>query len=158
MNPRNYIISYLDRARMMQLATSVSGQPWCATVYFAHDNSHNLYFVSLPDARHVQELIQNPKIAGTIVLPHNYGDPLDGLQFEGTAREIMDPSEIKLCAESYAERYSRYTLAQDIINKAVPLRLYQVKPVTFVLYDQVHYPTDPRQVWRLEATTDAERV
>lgn len=140
---------------MMQLATCVDGQPWCCTLYFAHDNQHNLYFVSLDTTRHVVELKKNPKVAGAVALPHTYGEMVHGVQFEGVAREIADPEELRTCAEAYAERFNRYTLANDILNGIIPSKLYQIKPTSFVLFDQAHYPDNPRQTWELNPATTA---
>lgn len=152
MQPRNFIVRYLDIARLMQVATCAAGKPWCATVYFAHDNLHNLYWISVPETRHSQELAQNPRVAGTIVLPHTYGEPVHGLQFEGMAREVTDPDEIRSLSESYIERYGRYNLAEEIISGANPNHLYQIVPETFVLFDQANFPTQPRQSWQPDVT------
>ena len=148
-NPQDLIIKYLDEARMIQVATSISDQPWCATVYFSVDNSHNLYWISLPTRRHSEEIRQNPKVAGAIVLPHTHGEKVRGLQFEGVAREISKPEEIRPLAESYMERYTATGLAEAMISGQNPHRLYQIQPTLFVLFDEVNFPGDSRQEWRL---------
>ena len=148
---QNYVVRYLDEARLMQVATCVDGQPWCCTVYFAHDNLNNLYWISLPDARHSQEIGQNAKVAGTIVLPHTYGGPVRGLQFEGTARAIFDDEEIRRLSAAYSERFGRAALASDLISGQNPHYLYQIKPEYFVLFDTRNFPNQPRQEWRLSA-------
>jgi len=152
MSPKNLIIKYLDKARILNLATVSRDAPHCVSVYFAHDNAHNLYWISLPDSRHSQEIAKNHKVAGTIVLPQEYGDPTHGLQVHGTARQITDPAEIREFVQAYAERYNVYTLGEFIINETTPHRLYQLKPDSFTLFDAQSFPEQPRQTWQLPET------
>lgn len=146
MSVENIIVEYLDEARQMQVATCVDGQPWCTTVYFAHDNAHNLYWISMPDARHSQEIVRNPQVAGAITLAIQPGQPVRGLQFSGTAQEI-DLAHVRSNIEAYAERYERFTLGEDIVRGTVPIRLYQIKPTSFILFDQQNFPQQPHQEW-----------
>lgn len=149
MSPQTAIVRYLDRARIMQLATASNGKPWCASLFFAHDNLHNLYWISQADTRHSQELAQNAQVAGAIVLPQSYGDAVHGLQFEGTARVIEDPDELRTLAQAYAERYNMGNLASNIISGVNNYKLYQIKPSQFILFDVATFPDQPRQVWYL---------
>jgi uncharacterized protein YhbP (UPF0306 family) len=149
MSLQNLIITYLDEARQMQLATSQNDQPWCCTVYFAHDNAHNIYWLSQPGRRHSQEIVANPKAAAAITIQHSPGQPIRGIQVQGTAREIDNPDELRQLIEAYAERYQRFTLADEILGGASPTRLYQLKPEFFQLFDEVNYPGQPPQIWRL---------
>lgn len=153
MSPQNQIVALLDQARAMQIATAANNQPWCATVFFAHDNAHNLYWISLPESRHSQDIASNKFVSGAVTLVREYGEPLIGLQFEGEAQQITDPDHIRQFSEAYAERYNRYSLADDILNNATPYGLYQLKPTLFVLFDQQHFPDSPHQEWRPQQTT-----
>lgn len=147
--PRDVIIKYLDEARIMQVATSVNNQPWVATVYFAVDNLHNIFWVSRPDRRHSQELVANPQVAGAIALPHTPGEKVRGVQFSGVASEVTDADEIRHHFLAYSERFGQPELADAIISGQNPVRLYQIKPELFVLFDEVNYPDNPRQEWRV---------
>lgn len=147
MNPHDLIIKYLDENRLMSVATSSGDRPWCCTVYFAVDNAHHLYWLSLPDREHSQDISRNPYVGGSIALPHEYGKPMQGIQFRGSAREVTDSQEINSLSEAYAQRFNLPTLAQDIISGKNPQRLYQMKPELYVLYDEVNFITDPRQEW-----------
>jgi uncharacterized protein YhbP (UPF0306 family) len=146
---QDLIITYLDETRMMQVATCANNQPWCCTVYFSVDNLHNLYWISKPDRRHSEELRRNPKVAGVIVQPHTPGDKVRGLQFQGLAHQISDPGEIRTLAESYVERFAQHALAEDMISGANPQCLYQIKPETFVLFDELNFPEASRQEWQV---------
>lgn len=149
MKVRDVVVKYLDEARIMQVATCVDNQPWACTVYFAVDNLHNLYWISLPTRRHSEEIRSNPRVAGVIVKPHNYGDKVRGLQFQGEAREVTAAAEVHALAEAYMERYTRSGLAEEIITGSNPHHLYQIKPTAFVLFDEVNFPEQPRQDWSL---------
>lgn len=149
MTLKDAIIAYLDTATMMQVATALDNEPWCATVYFAHDNAHNLYWLSLPTARHSQAIAKNGRVAGTIVAPQDPARPPRGLQFEGTAREITDPDELMRLVESYEERYARNNLAEGVMTGVNPNRFYQIKPDTFVLFDQQASAEHPQQTWKV---------
>lgn len=149
MNLQELIIKYLDEAKQMQLATCVGDQPWCSTVYFAHDDKHNLYWISTPERRHSKEIAVNPHVAAAIVLQHTPGDKVRGLQLQGLAREVSDHSEITELISVYSSRFNRTDLAESIISGQNPHRLYQLKPELFVLFDEVNFPDDPRQEWQV---------
>lgn len=178
-NTKDLVVKYLDEARLMQIATcslpereksSELGpladsdlptsdeknrrlvslpQPWCATVYFAVDNLHNIFWLSRADRRHSREIAINPKVAGTIVLPHNYGDKVRGLQFRGLASELTDQAEITKHIMTIEERYHRPNLGQQIISGANTHRLYRLRPELFALFDEVNFPGGEARAWQL---------
>lgn len=145
MDIRTLVQDYLTKAQMMHLATSHGSRPWVTTVYFAADIDLNLYWLSRKNRRHSREIANNSHVAGTIVLPHNYGDKVRGLQFEGEARELKNEDEL-----SGRNIYSsKYWIVEDRVlntNEGVDLQAcYQVRPERFVLYDEVNFPNDPTQ-------------
>lgn len=148
-NVKDLIIKYLNEARIMQVATAIDNQPWACTVYFAFDQQCNLYWISKADRRHSQDIKQNPKVAGTIVLPHSYGEDIRGLQFQGTARQINDPKEVVELFASYANRYDCQEEANRIASGQNPHKLYRVKPSLFVLFDEANFLDQARQEWHL---------
>lgn len=149
MNLQSLITHYLDTAQQLQLATSLNNKPWCVTVYFAHDNLYNLYWLSMADTRHSQELLINPQVAGAIISAQNYGQPAIGLSVEGHARLIETNAEIEQHFEAYGERYNCHGRVQSIIDGSDGHKLYQLVPERFVLFDQVSFPNQPRQIWEL---------
>lgn len=46
MNIYQLIKDYLTEAKLMQLVTSVDGQPWVCSVWFATDDELNIYWFS----------------------------------------------------------------------------------------------------------------
>jgi hypothetical protein len=66
--------------------------PWCFTCFYAFDAGHILlHYKSSADSGHSKILLQNPKIAGTI-LPDKLNKLLvKGIQFEGILLNASDP-------------------------------------------------------------------
>jgi uncharacterized protein YhbP (UPF0306 family) len=150
MDIRPLIKDYLNEARLMQVATARNDQPWACTVYFAFDDSLNLYWISTPTRRHSEEIRNNEKVAGTIVLSHTPGDDVRGLQFQGVARELTSSEESRKGMEFYGRRMG---MSEERINKVVDGSdghlCYVIRPTLFVLFDEVNFPEDSRQEYIL---------
>ena len=146
------IHNYLKQAKLMQVATSKGNQPWACTVYFSFDDELNLYWISTPDRRHSEEIRNNEKVAGTIVLPHTPGDKVRGVQFQGVAEELNDKDEAKEAMKNYAERYS---MNNERVNEILENRdgdghlPYKISPTLYVLFDELNFPEDPRHEYKL---------
>lgn len=144
------IQEYLKEARLIQIATAKENQPWVCTVYFAYDDSLSLYWISTPERRHSQEIADNEKVAGAIVLPYTPGDKVRGLQFQGTAKVLTTSKEQHDGMDAYA---SRMGMNQDRKKKILEgkdnHRSYKITPTLFVLFDEVNFPDSPRQEYRL---------
>lgn len=69
----------------LTLATSDSGGPWCAPVQYVSDDDLNLYFVSLPESRHMTHVMTNPSVAVAIFDSQQPPFTSRGVQIEGTA-------------------------------------------------------------------------
>lgn len=146
---KQLISDYLQEAFIMQLATVKGDQPWVCTVHFATDDNWNIYWISLPSRRHSVELEANHKVAGAIVLPHKHDDPPRGLQFSGSARRIIDETELREKVVHFEGKFKSGGLGEEIISGTNKHALYTIKPNIFVLFDKVNYPEDPRQEYRL---------
>lgn len=142
---RKLIEEYLQNARMMQVATAKDNQPWACTVYFAVDENLNLYWISKTSRRHSEEIRNNEKVAGTIVLPHTPGDDVRGIQFQGVAKELSG-EEAVTAMKCYAQRYG---MNQDRVNAIVENKdghvPYRITPNMYVLFDEVNFPDNSRQ-------------
>lgn len=135
----------IREARMMQVATSVNGQPWNCTVYYASDDALNLYWISMPDTRHSLELGMNSKVS--VAIPVKFDDmTVRGLSLEGTAEEITDAEIIKEKVKLYSDKFSRGDdWYKDYIKGNNPHKLYKIKPTKIVLFDRVNFPENDRQ-------------
>lgn len=89
MSLQEHIKKNLTEMRMMQVASVRGDQPWICTVYFVADDTQNLYWLSLPERRHSQEIAAHTKVA--IAVPVKFDtQPVIGLQAEGTAEIVRD--------------------------------------------------------------------
>lgn len=150
MDTRGLIVNYLSQAKLLQVATSVNNQPWACTVYFAFDEALNLYWISKPTRRHSQELRENNKVAGTIVLPHAPGDDVRGIQFQGIAQELTNREDAEKGLTYYAKRFGMDTQRVDnILDGSDGHVCYKMSPIMYVLFDEVNFPDDPRQEYHL---------
>lgn len=143
---KKLIKDYLNEARLMQVSTAKDNQPWTCSVYFAYDNDLNLYWISTPQRRHSQEIRENEKVAGVIVVPHTPGDKVRGIQFQGVAELLTNSEKIQHAMDTYATRMGmKEERKQKIIQGKDNHVPYRIKPTTFVLFDEVNFPDNPRQ-------------
>jgi uncharacterized protein YhbP (UPF0306 family) len=149
---KKLIEDYLNEAKLMQIATVKNGKPWVASVWYAHDKNWNLYFISRKNRRHSIELKNDPNVAGAIVKPHlvGSGEKVRGLQFEGTAR-ACNGTELKIARDLYLKKYPTAEKISLTLLKLASFiaTFYVVHPKTFVLFDEINFPKNPRQEFSL---------
>jgi uncharacterized protein YhbP (UPF0306 family) len=138
---------HLSYKEMMQIATAQGDQPWICTVFFVADELQNLYWLSSPERRHSQEIARNQKVA--IAVPVKSDWPVIGIQAEGVATVVQDAEEVKHVMELYVTKYGKGKDFYDNFVKGTNQHnLYKFTPNTFVLFDEVNFAGDPRQVWK----------
>jgi uncharacterized protein YhbP (UPF0306 family) len=146
MEPAELYDQFLAENFRMQLATSVDDQPWACTVSYIADKERNLYWASVPSRRHSQELIQNPKVAATIVVKGVLGQPVIGIQLIGTAEELSPTNYPRGVVEAYAEKFIRNPQwVDDFMNGNTEHRLYKITPAEIYLFDEENFPGGQRQ-------------
>ena len=77
--------SIVEDNTYMTLSTTNGDRPWCAPVQYVADEDLNLYFVSLPESRHLSDLKANPSVAVAIFDSQQPPFTSRGVQIEGTA-------------------------------------------------------------------------
>jgi len=127
------ILRYIENHNTMTLATSLGDIPWAATVFYASDDL-DLYFFSVPDSRHGQNLAANPRVGVTIQEDYHDWREIKGIQIEGTV-QIVDSLARKAKAMAvYARKYPEIVKlftspASGIFYKAfLKVRFYCVTP------------------------------
>jgi general stress protein 26 len=77
----------LERTEIMALSTIGEDGSWTSPVQYHHDEKLNLFFMSLPDSKHVQNILKDPRVSVAIYkdVPLPNGGNL-GLQIKGTAK------------------------------------------------------------------------
>ena len=88
----------------MTLGTCSGDVPWAATVFYASDDLH-LYFFSVPDSRHCQNLAANPRVAVTVQEDYHDWQKIKGIQLEGTAILVDSIIEKAKAMAVYARKY-----------------------------------------------------
>jgi uncharacterized protein len=101
---KQQVLSYLETHNTMTLATCSSDVPWAATVFYA-SNDLRLYFFSVPDSRHCQNLAANPRLAVTIQEDYRDWRKIKGIQLEGTAMQLDGLAEKAKAMAVYARKY-----------------------------------------------------
>ena len=146
---RTLVAAYLTDGKLMQFATAVDNQPWVAHLWYAMDEGLRLYFISRNDRRHCRELRAQNRVAGAIVAIElaGLGQKVRGLAFQGTADELSDGA-LEEGYSHYARRWPLVTqqVSLDDMQRGVsPVRVYRFDPTLYVLFDELNFPTQPRQ-------------
>ena len=146
MDIKELIQKYLSQGKVMQLATSAEGQPWVCTVYYVIDDQLNIYWLSLPSRRHSQEIATNNKVAVTIMVKSD--QPVVGVQAEGTAELISEPSEIEKISKLYVAKHEAgKDFYQNFLKGKNQHSMYKLTPQKFVLFDELNFPGGDSREW-----------
>jgi uncharacterized protein len=103
------ILEYIEGHNTMTLATSQGDIPWAATVFYASDGL-KLYFFSVPDSRHCQNLAANSRVAVTIQEDYRDWRAIKGIQLEGRVFGVDTLIEKGKAMAVYARKYP------DVLN------------------------------------------
>ena len=101
---KQQVLSYLETHNTMTLGTCSGDVPWAATVFYASDDLR-LYFFSVPDSRHCQNLAANPRVAVTVQEDYHDWQRIKGIQLEGTAILVDSIIEKAKAMAVYARKY-----------------------------------------------------
>jgi ribonuclease HI len=140
-----YIDEFLALGQVMQMATSKDNTPWISTVYFVADADRNIYWLSIPERRHSQEIIANPQVAIAIAVKQDI--PVIGIQASGTVEIVNDGTVVKEILTAYVKKYDG--AGQGFHHRFVAGKnkhqLYKLTPEALVLFDEVHFKENPAQ-------------
>jgi uncharacterized protein YhbP (UPF0306 family) len=137
---------YLKQHKSMTIATSGgNGLPWAASVFYAHDDKLNFYFLSEGKTRHSRDIAANRHSAVAI-----NDDPADwreikGVQMEGEAMEVRGaPDKV----HGLSVYLAKFPFVRDFIHsplnaleglmiagKAFTASLYVFSPLTMYYLD-----------------------
>ena len=135
------IFEVLKQTHLMSLGVSDKNGPWIADVIFIYDNEFNLYWMSDPEARHSEAILENNKVAGSITNSTKSRETNFGIQFEGIA-EKLEGIQFKLLVKHLAKRgYPKPELSQA--SKVLDGDLwYKLKPTMIGLIDEKNFGYD----------------
>ena len=101
---KQQVLSYLEGHNTMTLGTCSGDVPWTATVFYASEDLR-LYFFSVPDSRHCQNLAANPRVAVTVQEDYHDWRKIKGIQLEGTVILVDSITEKAKAMMVYARKY-----------------------------------------------------
>lgn len=77
-------VKFFKKHHVLTIATSVNNEPWCASCFYVYLEEENcLVFTTDNTTRHGKEFIENPEVAGNIVLETTIIGKIQGIQFRG---------------------------------------------------------------------------
>lgn len=156
---RRHLKRYVSSGKLMQLATlREGGSPMVCNVWYdAHFAPDLLRFISRRDRHHSVNIREDARVAGAIVVNHPgaLGQPVIGVTFTGTARELATVG-VESEVSAFAERWpaARGALeAEKMGNWSPATWIYEVAVEEWVVFDEVNYADQPRQVIRATTTS-----
>ena len=103
--PDKRIQEFVAKHHVVTLATEKEHKPWCFNCFYSYRKEDQiLIFTSDMSTRHIEEILLNPYVAGSIVLETKVIGKIQGIQLEG---EIIKPSgkEEMKCRVHYLSRF-----------------------------------------------------
>ncbi len=103
--PDQKIYSFIEEHHVLSLATSHKGQAYMANCFYIFNKENNEFiFTSSIETRHGKEMLNNPKIAASIVLETKTIGKIQGLQITGIA-SILEGDDQKKAKRQYLSKY-----------------------------------------------------
>lgn len=149
---RDLLIDEVSAGNLMQLATvDQDGDPaLCHVWYHARFSPDRLYFISRRDRHHCANIRRNSVVAGGVVssVPSGLGETVCGVTFKGNAAEVPAVGFDEL-VNSFLTRWPRASNAitvERLERGDTPSRLYEIVITEWVLFDEGHFPEEPRRI------------
>ena len=107
-NPEKRIVEFINEHHVLTLATCVENSPWCANCFYIYLEEENCFvFTSDDETKHVQDVLANANVAGSVVLETNTVGKIQGIQFNG----FMEKPEKTLAAKAKKAYLKRFPFA-----------------------------------------------
>ena len=85
----------LDRTEFMAISTVGPDGSWTCPVQFGYSEKVDLYFKSMPQSKHVQNILKDSRVSGAIFKTERFANrEVMGLQFKGTAERLTDRDSV----------------------------------------------------------------
>jgi uncharacterized protein YhbP (UPF0306 family) len=84
-------IRFFRKHHVLTIATAAENEPWCANCFYVYlEEENSLVFTTDADTRHGKEFVNNPLVAGSVVLETMVIGRIRGIQFQGIISEPDD--------------------------------------------------------------------
>jgi uncharacterized protein YhbP (UPF0306 family) len=102
----NKIVDFIEEHHVLTLATSKDNIPYCANCFYTYSPKYNaLIFSSDLKTKHIQDVLQNNTVAGSIVLETKTIGKIQGIQLQGVLRQAINDVEKKEINKKYLKRF-----------------------------------------------------
>jgi nitroimidazol reductase NimA-like FMN-containing flavoprotein (pyridoxamine 5'-phosphate oxidase superfamily) len=101
---KKHLIECLKSTEYCCIATVDPKGVWSNPVYFAWDGEFNLYFISQPHTRHMQNIKKNSRVSVAIYSTNQPEEYAEGIQIEGEAFILKDDTAKFLAFKVYYGR------------------------------------------------------
>ena len=128
------ILDFIGEHHVLTVASAAKAadgvpEPWCANAFYVFDSQEEGFIITSEEkTRHAQLFLENPQVAGTVVLETEQVGKIQGLQFTGTVRHC-DGGLFDRCRLLYLKRF--------------PYAVFKGGEVWFIRLDSLKY-TDNR--------------
>jgi uncharacterized protein YhbP (UPF0306 family) len=146
MNAEAIVKELINKANVMQMATSIDNKPWVCNLHFYADSENNLYWISTEARLHSEHIKANPNTAATILIHENTSQEnyVIGLSISGES-ELLGSEVAESIAQGYINKLGRdQQLLKDIKSGQNPHKFYKMKPSKIILFDNKDFPDNPR--------------
>jgi uncharacterized protein YhbP (UPF0306 family) len=83
--PEERIVDFINEHHVLTLATVVDNKPWCANCFYVYLEKENCFvFTSDDKTKHVNDVLENSNVAGSVVLETKTVGKIQGIQFQGS--------------------------------------------------------------------------
>lgn len=137
----------IEHNQYMIIATADNDEPWISPVAYAQDENYIFYFVSMPDSKHILQILKNKRVAVAVFDSHQeWGEGL-GLQIEGEVSEVT-LTELPHAMTVYFTRKNPYVKIPGAFGKGLKNLLKQKR------YKM--YKFTPKKVWMNNPESDID--
>ncbi len=107
--PDKKFIRFIEKHHVLTLATSVDNKPYCANCFYVYSEEENAFiFTSDTETKHIQDVLKNNIVAGSVVLETSVVGKIQGIQFTG----ILQLPENKLKEKANRLYMRKYPFAK----------------------------------------------
>lgn len=114
------VYTFIQDHHVLSLCTCKENEPYCASCFYAFEKENFCFiFASDTKTKHIQNILENPNIAGNIHLETKEVGKIQGLQFQGICKEATK-TETSLY-------YQTYPFARALLPKLWSLHVKHLK-------------------------------
>ena len=140
---RAVVRRYLAEHNTVSLATQGPEGLWATTVFYVNLDL-NLYYLSEPKTRHIQNVAANPDVAATINEDYKDWTQIKGIQMAGASTEVTGKRELVRALAAYVKKYpfvaqflspGQLLAGMKVAGRVMDIRLFRLTPSRLLFID-----------------------